>query len=72
MANFFIYRINAKNASKTYIMKVNAHSDTYWYSFILASKLFTNLVRTYKISIFHLQKQGLKILKIVPKDFKIT
>ena len=41
-------------------------------SFTCASKLFTNLVRTCKVSIFNLQKQGLKILKIMPKDFKIT
>ena len=33
MVNFFIYRNNTKNAPKSYITKVNAHSDTYRYSF---------------------------------------
>ena len=72
MVNLLIYRNNARNADKTYLKKVNVHSENDWYSFRCASKLFPNLIRTYKVSIFHLQKQSLKILKIMPQDFKIT
>ena len=32
MVNLFIYRSNTRNAAKTYIMNVNVHSDTHWYS----------------------------------------
>ena len=33
MVNLFLDSSNARNAAKTYIMNVNVHSDTHWYSF---------------------------------------